>query len=58
MIAESEDYFCGTLRNQLEKQLATQSCVSDAALFYRKLGALVGLCATYVDDTLHAGNKA
>lgn len=35
-----------------------RTCISDAALFYKKLGeALIGLCATYVDDTLHVGNK-
>lgn len=32
--------------------------ISDAALCYKMLeDTLVGLCATYVDDTLHTGNE-
>ena len=35
-----------------------ESAISDAALFYKKLGEeLIGTCATYVDDSLHAGNE-
>ena len=55
-LAESGDYWGRTFRFHLLKELNMKSCISDAALFYKKLGTeLMGLCSTYVDDTLHAG---
>ena len=34
------------------------NAISDSALFYKKVGEnFLGLCATYVDDSLHSGTK-
>lgn len=36
-----------------------KNVLGDAALFFKSVGGkLSGLCATYVDDSLHAGDKA
>ena len=33
-------------------------CISDASLYYKTVqNKLIGICATYVDDTLHAGTE-
>lgn len=33
-------------------------CIRDSAVYFKQNGnKLIGLCATYVDNTLHAGNK-
>lgn len=35
-----------------------KSCVSDTELSYKKLGStLEGMCALFVDDTIHEGSK-
>lgn len=51
-LAESGDD-CGiALRNHVEKEVGMKTWIFDAAIFYRKLGeALIGLCATYIDDS-------
>ncbi len=57
-LAESGDYWGRSFRYHLIEELGMQTGVSDASLFYKKLGErLVGLCGNYVDDTLHAGTK-
>lgn len=57
-LAESGDYWGRTFRNHLEKKLGMQSIVADPSFYFQKREKkLNGLCATYVDDTLHAGNK-
>ena len=57
-LAESGDYWVRTYRHHLEKELGMKSTISDTALFYKTLGEnLIGICATYVEDTLHAGTK-
>lgn len=57
-LAESEDYWDRTFRNNIEKYLGMKSFISDAALCYKTIGEKrVELCATYVDDTLHTCNK-
>lgn len=34
------------------------TCISDASFFYKEIGeTLIGMCATYVDDTLQASNN-
>jgi hypothetical protein len=56
--ADSGDYWGRTLSNHLRKDLGMESTTGDIALFFKiiqeKLG---GLCATYVDDTLQAGDQ-
>ncbi len=57
-LAESGDYWGRSFRHHLIKELGMNTGISDAALFYKKLGEkLIGLCANYVDDTLHAGTE-
>lgn len=57
-LSENGDYWGRTFRGLLGTDLGTNSCISDAALFYKRLGkTLEGFCATYVDDALHAGSK-
>lgn len=46
-----------TCRKHLKKGLETQSNTSGSALFFKTFGNnLIGLSATYFDDTPHAGN--
>lgn len=36
-----------------------QNKISNAALFFKRIGSeLMGMCATCVDNTSHAGNKS
>lgn len=57
-LSESGDYWGRTLRKHLESDIGMRSCLSDAALFFKSFGnKLAGICSTYVDDTLHAGNE-
>ena len=54
-LADSGDYWGRTLRYHLESTIRMQSTTTDGALFFQLLGnKLSGLCATYVDDCLHA----
>lgn len=47
-----------TFRGHIERYLEMKSCVSDTELSYKKLGStLEGMCATFVDDTIHEGSK-
>ena len=58
-LADSGDYCGRTLRHHLESTIGMQSATTDGALFFKLLGdQLFGLCATYVDDCLHAGGTA
>ena len=57
-LADSGDYRGKTLKAHLQTELGMDSAVNDAALFFKTAGEeLLGLCATYVDDALHAGDK-
>lgn len=57
-LSESSDYWGRTLKRNLEDERGITSGTSDAALFFKKIGDnLIGAFATYVDDTLHVGNK-
>lgn len=45
-------------RKHLLNNTVVKSCITDPALFYNLLGQeLVGPCATYADDKLHAVTK-
>lgn len=57
-LSESGDYWGRTFRNHMTKELGMKNCITDTALFYKSSEAgLAGLCTTYVDDALYAGNK-
>jgi hypothetical protein len=57
-LADSGDYCGRTLSNHLRKDLGMESTTGDPALFFKTIGnKLSGLCATYVDDTLQAGDQ-
>lgn len=56
-LSESGDYWGGTFRKHLLNNIGMESCVSEPALLFKHLGQeLSGMCGTYVDDTLQAGN--
>lgn len=57
-LSESDYYWDRTLRTHAPKKLYIKSCISDPAVFFKfKYEGLTGICATYVDGTLHAGNQ-
>jgi hypothetical protein len=57
-LADSGDYWGSTLLNHLKKELGMKQTVGNPAMFFKMLDSkLQGMCATYVDDALHAGNK-
>jgi Reverse transcriptase (RNA-dependent DNA polymerase) len=57
-LADSGDYWGRTLANHLRKDLGMKSTTGDPALFFKNIQEkLSGLCATYVDDTLQAGDQ-
>jgi hypothetical protein len=57
-LADSGDYWGSTLLNRLKDELGMKQTVGDPAMFFKMLDSkLKGMCATYVDDALHAGNK-
>jgi hypothetical protein len=52
------DYWGSTLVNHLKEELEMKVTVGDSAMFFNMLGnKLQGMCATYVNDALHAGSK-
>lgn len=56
-VAESEEYWDGTLMKHITVDVVMKSCTIDKALFYKcEIEKLIGMCATYVHDTLHGGN--
>jgi Reverse transcriptase (RNA-dependent DNA polymerase) len=57
-LADSGDYWGSTLLNHLKEELRMKQTVGDPATFFKMLDSkLQGMCATYVDDALHAGSK-
>jgi hypothetical protein len=57
-LADSGDYWGRTLSNHLQKDLGMESTTGDPALFFKNIQEkLDGLCATYVDDALQAGDQ-
>jgi hypothetical protein len=57
-LADSGDYWGSTLPNHLKEELGMKQTVGDPAMFFKMLDSkLQGMCATYVDDTLHVGSK-
>jgi hypothetical protein len=57
-LAYSGDYWESTLLNHLKEELEMKQTVGDPAMFFKMLvNKLQGLCATYMDDALHAGSK-
>lgn len=57
-LPESGDYWDRTMKNHIKKDIGMQACTLDDAFYYkRKSGNLIGLCATYVDDSLHVGTE-
>jgi Reverse transcriptase (RNA-dependent DNA polymerase) len=57
-LADSGDYWGSTQLNHLKEKLGMKQMVGDPAMFFKMLDSkLQGMCATYVDDALHAGNK-
>jgi Reverse transcriptase (RNA-dependent DNA polymerase) len=57
-LADSGDYWGSTILNQLKEELGKKQTVGYPAIFFKMLDRkLQRMCATYVDDALHAGNK-
>lgn len=57
-LADSGDYWGATFTDHLTREIGMKSTVGDADLFFKSIrGKLSGLTATYVDDTLQAGNQ-
>lgn len=57
-LADSGDYWGKTFSSHLRDELGMQLTTGDGALFFKHLDKkLQGVCATFVDDTLQAGNK-
>jgi hypothetical protein len=56
-LADSGDYWGSTLLNHLNEELGMKQTVGDPAMFFKMIDSkLQGMCATYVDDALHAEN--
>lgn len=56
-LSESGYYWVRTFRKRLENELGMKLCISDTSLFFKVLDEkVIGLFASYVDDTLHAAN--
>ena len=56
-LADSGDYWGRTLSEHLLKDIGMKKTLGDGALFYKMMeNSLSGLCATYVDDIVQAGN--
>ena len=56
-LADSGDYWGRTLRDHILKDMGMSATTTDGAFFYKQIAnQLAGLCATHVDDCLHAGN--
>lgn len=54
-LTESGDYLRRALDKHLVEDLGMSRCTLDAPVFNEhNSGSLLGVCATYVDDTLHA----
>lgn len=54
-LAESGNHWDRTFWDQLETEVEPNSCISDAAMFYKALRQqLIRMFATYVDETLHS----
>jgi hypothetical protein len=57
-LADSGDYWGMRLTNNLKQDLGMESTIGDPELFFKYIGnRLIGMCATYVDDTLQAGDS-
>ena len=57
-LADSGEYWGKTLSEHLLKDIGMKSTLRDEAVFYKMMkNSLAGLCATYVDDILQAGNE-
>lgn len=57
-LTESGDYWGRSFKYHLSEEQGMDHCVNDPVFFYKNLGEeLIGLCGTYVDDTLHAGTN-
>jgi hypothetical protein len=55
-LADSGDYWGSTQLNHLKEELGMKQTVGDPAMLFKMLdNKLQGMCATYVDDALHAG---
>lgn len=40
----------------VQDRLGMESCISDAEIFFKHIEKkLIGMCATYVEDSLHSG---
>ena len=56
-LADSGDHWGRSLRDHLLKDIGMSAGTTDGALFFRKgANQLTGVCATHVDDCLHAAN--
>jgi hypothetical protein len=57
-LADSGNYWGSALQNHLKDELGMKQTVGDPAMFFKMFDSKIhGMCATYVDDALHAGNK-
>jgi hypothetical protein len=57
-LAGSGDYWAATFSNHLTQDFGMQQTVGDPAFFYKHIkGKLAGLCCSYVDDCLQAGDN-
>ena len=57
-LPDSGDYWGKTFTTHLRDELGMELATGDGALFFKHLDdKLKGLCATYVDDTLQAGDR-
>lgn len=57
-LADAGDYWGKTMSSHLRNDLEMETTTSDAAFFFKRAGEkLQGMCATFVDDSLHAGDE-
>lgn len=58
VIYDSGDYWGETFHNNLLKYLVMKNCMSDAALFFKKVGEeTIGLWNIFVNDLFHTGKS-
>lgn len=56
-VSGSGDYWERTFQKHIQTDMNMDNCISDTILFYKMDNrGLIGICANYVHDNLHAGN--
>jgi hypothetical protein len=56
-LSDAGDYWSRSMSGHHKRDLKMTPTISDSSLFFKRDASLIGLSATYVDDSLRAGNQ-